>query len=98
MHGPCSWKVLTADGLVHIGVGELVGLVVLASSGGGGGTLYDGLDTSGNSMGTYQGANGVSNPVMFPAPLPFSRGLYLGGTSHIDQILVAFRLHNPDQE
>lgn len=91
MRGPCTWKVLTADGLAHIGVGELVGVVVLASAAGGGGTLYDGLDTSGAVIGTFKGAANVSNAVILADPLPLSRGLYLGGTSNVTQVLVLFR-------
>lgn len=68
------------------------GVVVLASADGGDVTIYDGLDAgSGRLVGRFEGLNNVSNPVLFPCPVPLDRGLFVDVGSNITEVLVLWR-------
>lgn len=74
-------RITTHPALLH-------GLVVLASAGGGAVTVYAGQDTSGQKIGTFEGANNISNPIRFDPPLSCPSGLYVDVGSSISEVLI----------
>lgn len=83
-----AWTNVVADVRVTTGPAVLHGVVVLASSNGGGATVYAGRDANGRKIGTFLGLAEVSNPVHFSPPLDCEAGIYVGGCSHVDEFLI----------
>ncbi len=88
---PVSEKV-TADRRLVQGRTLLFGVVVNTSVTGGDVSLYEGQDAeSGRLIGTYTGEANISNPIMFPVPLPLERGLFVDIGTSISYVTVIFQ-------
>lgn len=86
-----AWRNVTADTLISRNPCLLHAVVVLADSGGGGITVYEGQDaTSGDKIVRVQGSADVSKLFRFNPPLPCQRGLYVGDASHLDEVLIHY--------
>lgn len=87
---PCvsAWTNVAADVRITNRPALLHGVVVLASSNGGGATVYAGRDANGRKIGTFKAWDEVSNPIHFSPPLDCEAGIYVGGCSHVDEILI----------
>jgi len=88
---PVSEKI-SADRRLVQGRALLYGLTVNASQTGGDVSLYEGQDAgSGRLIGTYTGEGSISNPIMFPVPLPLERGLFVDIGENISYVTVIFQ-------
>ena len=86
-----TWRAIDADLIVSQNPCLLHGLVVLASSDGGDVTLYAAQEArTADKIGRFEGANNISNPIMFYPPLPCRGGLYADVGSGITEVLIIY--------
>jgi len=84
-----QWFNTAVETLVSRDPGYFHGCVVLASSGGGRATFYDGTDaTTGRKILQVKGQANHSKAIHFGKPLFCSRGLFVADLSHLDDLLV----------
>lgn len=84
-----QWQDLQVETLVSRDPGYFHGCILTANAGGGRARFYDGTDaTTGRLILLANGANQVSNAILFPVPLYCPRGLFVTDFSHLDNLLV----------
>lgn len=84
-----GWERVTADVQCTEGPVQLSAVVLLCSGGGGDITIYEGRDPSaGRMICRLEGANNVSNSILFNPPIPCDRGIYVDVGSNITEALI----------
>lgn len=86
-----SWKWVTADELLSHGACELIFAHLVVSSGNGHATLYDGESTGGKVIIYLVSAAKTGLQFHPKEPVYCRRGLYVGGTSHLEGVFVQWR-------
>lgn len=84
-----GWTYTAVDRIITTHPALLLGVIVLASAGGGDVTVYEGQDaTTGQKIGTFEGANNITNSMMFGPGLDCGRGIYVDIGSSISGVIV----------
>lgn len=84
-----GWERITADRQCTDGPALLSAVLLLCSGGGGDITIYEGLDTSsGRMICRIEGANNVTNNILFNPPIPCPRGIYVDVGSNVSEALI----------
>lgn len=91
-HGLPGWTRLTGDARLSDGPCWFYGVIINASAATNAVGIYDGLDAgSGRYFGALTGRGTGSTDILFPAPIPFGRGLFVDIGVNITECTVIWR-------
>lgn len=85
-------ETVTADKLVAIGKGYLLGVDYYPSADGDNCLLRDGTDVNAQIIGVYIAEGTQAFPVGFPFPRPFTRGLFVDFVTGMSYVTVHYIL------